>query len=207
MSHPSRKKTPNRSEPPKTYSDYKKYKSYLADDFHLSCGYCGVHHMYFGYQKGFHIDHFAPKSRFPELICEYTNLVYTCPVCNIAKHDDWCTDKACTPISNGQGYIDPCCPEYDEVFYRNEYGKICVKTSVNNASVGQYMYNRMKFFLKRHEIFWVIEYFDDTLDKLNTIFSKMHNDSFPYFWEVKNMITKLEKMRQKYRKEQKLLNE
>lgn len=204
MKYPIRKKIPKRTVPTKTYKDYTRYKEQLASDFYDCCGYCGVHHMYFGYQKGFHIDHFAPKSKFPQLSYTYNNLIYSCPVCNCAKHDDWCSDDPLI-YNNGQiGYIEPCSADYDLTFFRDNYGKICIS---NGSTVGKYMYTRMKFFLKRHEIFWLVEYFDDILKKLRIIFDKMDNSDTPYFWEIKDIISKLESMRDKYQTEQRLLKE
>jgi len=44
------------------------------------------------------VDHFHPKSRFPELVYEWTNWVFSCHDCNHAKANSW-------PQT---GYIDPC---------------------------------------------------------------------------------------------------
>jgi 5-methylcytosine-specific restriction endonuclease McrA len=36
-----------------------------------------------------HIEHYKPKSLFPELTFEWTNLHLACPKCNVAKGDQW----------------------------------------------------------------------------------------------------------------------
>ena len=44
------------------------------------------------------MDHFRPKSRFPESVYEWSNWIFACHDCNQAKGDKW-------PI---EGYVDPC---------------------------------------------------------------------------------------------------
>ena len=72
---PVRSKTPRRSSPAKK-TNYRSYKPDLKTDFTDSCGYCGIHHVYFGCGKAFHIDHFAPKSMFKslELVLSTSNM-------------------------------------------------------------------------------------------------------------------------------------
>jgi len=36
-----------------------------------------------------HIDHFKPKSVFPELVCEWANLFLSCSKCNTKKNANW----------------------------------------------------------------------------------------------------------------------
>ncbi|EIM35490.1 hypothetical protein PGS1_14166, partial [Enterobacter cloacae subsp. cloacae GS1] len=100
--------------------------------------------------KCFHIDHFAPKSKFKHLENEYSNLVYSCPTCNIAKSNDWCGPTENERIFNNVGYIEPCDEVYATSFYRDSSGKI--KYQEGNLAA-KYMYHKLKFGLKRHEIF------------------------------------------------------
>lgn len=181
---PIRKVNPNRSEQP-VENSYKKYKEALKKDFNRCCGYCGIHHQYFASGAGFHIDHFAPKSKFSELETSYSNLVYSCSICNIAKSNDWCGDDAETHVENGIGYIDPCDDKYEEVFYRECTGKIIAH---QDSSVAQYMHKRLKFGLKRHEIFWLAEYFRNTVSKLGEKFEKVECDH-PMYDEIKQLLT------------------
>ena len=44
------------------------------------------------------LDHFRPKSRFPDLVYSWSNWVFACHECNNAKTNAWPTD----------GYVDPC---------------------------------------------------------------------------------------------------
>lgn len=72
----------------KKFSDYKKYKEYLAKDFMHRCAYCNtldnvIEPLYFT------VDHYVPrdvfKGRNDTLDNDYNNLMYTCPKCNFAK--------------------------------------------------------------------------------------------------------------------------
>lgn len=68
------------------------------------CAYCEER------DKGV-VDHFRPKSKFPELVYAWSNWLFACHNCNQAKGDQW-------PPS---GYIDPCSdspPERPENFFR-----------------------------------------------------------------------------------------
>lgn len=44
------------------------------------------------------VEHFRPKSRFPQLVYEWSNWVFACHDCNHLKSDNWPSG----------GYIDPC---------------------------------------------------------------------------------------------------
>ena len=65
------------------------------------------------------VDHFRPKGKFPELVYEWSNLLFSCHDCNHSKGDKW---------PRG-GYVDPCAksqparPENSFTF-DNETGEI-----------------------------------------------------------------------------------
>ena len=50
------------------------------------------------------VDHFRPRSRFPELTYAWSNLVFSCRRCYISKGDKW-------PET---GYVDPCAEDPSE---------------------------------------------------------------------------------------------
>jgi hypothetical protein len=134
----------------KRYRNYRYYKEYLKSDFNDRCGYCDTWDEWFRGSDFYQIDHFAPQSRFDSLESEYSNLVYSCPYCNRAKGDDWVTPDNPNISHNGEiGYIDLCDVEYDQLFYRLENGEIKAHTSI-----GEYMYNKLKFYLTRHKVIW-----------------------------------------------------
>ncbi len=74
-----------------TDARWRRFHHDLALAFEGICGYCEE------YTKG-EVDHFRPKSRFPNLVYCWTNWVFSCHACNQAKGTTW---------PDG-GYVDPC---------------------------------------------------------------------------------------------------
>ena len=65
---------------------YKDYRGDLSYDFYFSCAYCQMHEAE-AVGIRFTIDHYEPQSARPDLLCEYSNLMYCCDECNIRKGD------------------------------------------------------------------------------------------------------------------------
>lgn len=136
------------TKPIRTYSgkeltDYKGYKKFLVNDFHERCGYTDCSHFWFGGKTTFQIDHFRPKSIYPALETKYLNLVYSCSYVNRAKS-----------IDDSVNYIDPCDVDYNLHFYRDELGNIF---PFKKSDAAQYMYKKLKLYLKRYSIIWMLE--------------------------------------------------
>ena len=91
----------------------------------------------------------------------YSNLVYSCRSCNNAKRKKWPTGKEHIHNDGNQGWIDPCCDEYDKQFEREENGKIIPVTPL-----GKWMYDELKLHKRQHQILWNIEQLDETLKAL-----------------------------------------
>lgn len=71
---------------PSGYVDYKSFKPWLRDEFTFRCAYCLVRERWcHSGAAAFGVDHLLPKSRRPDLICAYDNLLYVCNRCNSAK--------------------------------------------------------------------------------------------------------------------------
>lgn len=140
-----------RNDPPpkrtckKNYINYKSFKNHLAFDFKNRCGYTNCNDFWFGGKNNFHIDHFIPWKKHPDrpsLKTDYSNLVYTCSYVNIIK-------------SNDEGdYIDPCDVDYNLHFYRDNIGNIL---PYQKSSAANYMYNRLKLFMLRYQIIWMLD--------------------------------------------------
>jgi hypothetical protein len=64
-------------------SKCKGVKNVLKEMFHGKCAYCEskVTHVTYGA-----IEHFHPKSKYPDLTFEWSNLLFSCDVCNDANH-------------------------------------------------------------------------------------------------------------------------
>jgi hypothetical protein len=134
------------------YSNYGSYKPYLKKDFHNRCGYTDCPDFWFGGKNNFHIDHFLPWKSYPDkphLKTDYQNLVYCCSYVNILKSND------CNI------YLDPCNTDFNSHFTRNSSGRI-IPTSIT----AQYMYKKLKLYLKRYEIIWMLEKLFNKMDKL-----------------------------------------
>ena len=70
---------------------WREFSDDLCRAFHGLCAYC--EHLCRG-----EVDHFRPKSRFPDLVYDWSNWLFACHDCNHAKLDKW-------PPT---GYVDPC---------------------------------------------------------------------------------------------------
>jgi uncharacterized protein (TIGR02646 family) len=84
-------------------------KDVISAMFHGKCAYCEskISHIAYG-----HIEHFKPKSTFPELTFEWTNLLLSCPICNSTEFKGDCFPEA----SEGGPLINPCDEEPAEHF-------------------------------------------------------------------------------------------
>ncbi len=160
---------------------YSLYKADLRADFSSACGYCGTSDFYSGGQSGFHIDHFAPKSKFEKLKNHYGNLVYSCPICNIGKSNDWPGDDAGVSYVGNIGYVDPCSTAYSQHLRRDSAGKIIPMTPL-----GEYIYKRMKLYLKRRQVCWLVDKMESQLQILGRIIAESPDnlDQFKNFYKL-----------------------
>ncbi len=74
-----------------TDSHWRLFRADLERVFFGICAYCEEH------TRG-EVDHFRPKSRFPNLVYSWANWLFACHDCNRAKSDRW-------PAT---GFVDPC---------------------------------------------------------------------------------------------------
>ena len=74
-----------------TDSHWRRFIENLRDAFHGLCAYCEQ------ISRG-EVDHFRPKSRYPELVYSWSNWLFACHDCNHSKGSEW-------PFG---GYVDPC---------------------------------------------------------------------------------------------------
>lgn len=117
------------------FTDYRKYKRYLREEFGFCCVYCTIHENENGGPRNFHVEHYRPKALFPHLITQYHNLLYACAICNSYKVDDWPSDD---PLTDNVGYLDPCEHDYDKHF--------CMTASFeikSSSGAAQYMIERL----------------------------------------------------------------
>ena len=138
-------------QPARTYTgmhkNYRNYKDPLQNDFNHRCGYTDCPDCWFGGRVNFHIDHFFPWKKHPnpeQAKIDYSNLVYCCSYVNILKSDD-----------TGE-YLDPCNVDFNDHFYRDEFGNIW---PFDHSDAAKHMHKKMQLYLSRYGIIW-------TLDKL-----------------------------------------
>ena len=72
---------------PEGYTDYDSYRDWLRDEFVFRCVYCLHREQWYSRGGTFNVEHFIPVAVDPNGRCEYTNLLYACLTCNIAKQD------------------------------------------------------------------------------------------------------------------------
>jgi uncharacterized protein (TIGR02646 family) len=70
---------------------WRKFQPDLSRVFSAICGYCEQS------CKG-QVDHFRPKSRYPQSVYRWSNWILACPTCNQNKGEGWPSG----------GYVDPC---------------------------------------------------------------------------------------------------
>lgn len=80
-------------------------KKHLSADFGHRCAYCDDLDEYGGGYRAYHVEHFAPKEKFPELRYDYDNLLYACPWCNRAKWDIWPSDNSKINVVDSEGLL------------------------------------------------------------------------------------------------------
>lgn len=172
---------PERKYSGRELTDYRGYKDILANDFKSRCGYTSCLDSWFGGKTNFQIDHFKPKSIYPGLEKKYSNLVYSCSYVNRAKSND-----------DGM-YLDPVDVDYNIHFYRDELGNIYPR---EDSEAAKYMYIKLKLYLKRYSIIWMLEQLEQKLDNLQILIESTQNElakdlylqiSFKYHNYLKNL--------------------
>jgi len=128
-----------RRKPYPRYGQYERYRGHLRQDFEYRCAYCDVHEAEWGGYRHFQIEHFRPKKLFPWLQAEYTNLLYSCDLCNCYKGSDWPTDN---PAPHTRGYLDPCQYDYDHYFAVHEDSTIHGQTEAARYMIEVLYLNR-----------------------------------------------------------------
>lgn len=70
---------------PAGYKVYGSYRDWLRDEFTFRCVYCLYREQWDNRGGTFHVEHFIPTAVDPSGEREYSNLLYACPTCNVAK--------------------------------------------------------------------------------------------------------------------------
>lgn len=101
--------------PAPSENKYQKYRPYIREDFSECCAYCLMHERFANGENSFELDHFKPKSKFDNLKKEYTNIYYSCHVCNSpgSKSNHWPSEAL---ESKGYRFVDTCKEIFSEHF-------------------------------------------------------------------------------------------
>jgi uncharacterized protein (TIGR02646 family) len=129
-----------RSTAPKTRTlDYRVFREPVREDFRKTCAYCLLEEMWAAGPENFELDHFRPKSVFPQLTMSYYNLYWSCHVCNRQKHDAWPSKEA---RAQGISFVDLCASSFDEHFVSQKNGKWRGKTLAARYTIDALRLNR-----------------------------------------------------------------
>ena len=136
------------------YKDYRSYKKFLKQDFESKCAYCNVSDEQI--TTPFEVDHFVPSKICEEynrrdLITDYSNLIYSCKKCNLAKSDLYNGSKIPEELSNDRFY-NPVDVDYNNIFYRNIIG------GIDSQDIkGRNMIVDLKLYRVFHNYAWISE--------------------------------------------------
>lgn len=116
---------------------HRDWKEQLAEEGRHQCVYCAIAEAAFGGFRNFHVEHYRPKSIFPDLIDEYANVFYCCAICNSFKGGDWPGE----PQEDGSApaYYDPSQVDLSDVF---EVAPDSLRVSAHSVA-GEYMLERL----------------------------------------------------------------
>lgn len=128
-------KVVRRTDYPK-FSDYRRYKQHVREDFQYRCAYCRLHERAYGLRRSMSIDHFRPKTHFKELIADYGNLYYCCGPCNDRKSNHWPDAKQ---RKRGMRFVDVCREEW------NDHLEVINDVIAAKTSAGRYTCEKLKF--------------------------------------------------------------
>jgi hypothetical protein len=91
---------------------YRDCKEDLSKEAEHKCIYCCIHESRFGGIRNFHVEHYKPKSKYALLRDSYSNLFYSCSICNCFKGNDWPNDP--DDIYDKPFYPDPLKVNYSD---------------------------------------------------------------------------------------------
>jgi hypothetical protein len=111
-----------RNEDPGPYSSYRSYKPHLQREFRRKCVYCCASDGPVG-DDVFGVDHYLPKSKFPQFAQEWKNLFYACGRCNTLKSDFVSTPDLYLPNPCQHTMADHLQYEEADIVARTQHGR------------------------------------------------------------------------------------
>lgn len=155
------------------YSKPSGYRQHLEKDFHDRCCYCNMPRSLI--TSPYHVDHFIPYKEFKgkrdSLWTDYENLMWSCPKCNLSKGDKYQGDFLNDSEITNELFYNPVLTDYNEIFYRNEYGGID-----SDDTKGREMIKRLKLYRPIHNRAWLLERLEIVSDKLEAEIEQEANE-------------------------------
>jgi len=127
-----------------SYSDWKEI---LANEGSYQCVYCAIKDQRLGGIRHFHVEHYKPKSIFPDLTDIITNLYYACPICNVLKSNDWFD---ITNDLNDHQYPDPSNFNYNDLFNLARNGELESDNNCGKYIIHKLALNRRQLLIDRN---------------------------------------------------------
>jgi hypothetical protein len=177
-------KDPSKQPTKGMYSDWKQL---LADEGHNQCVYCALHESIMGGIRNFHVEHYRPKSKWPEKLNTYTNLFYACPICNTYKSNDWPNEPNCD--HSVASYPDPSVVDYNSLF------DIDSRDGLINGKYIATKYIQEKLFLNRPQLVIArkINYLNSIgmsqLEEISKVLGELSDEDYRYYSEIFNKLS------------------
>jgi len=124
-------------------SRYGDFQTEIEEDCQRRCAYCDITLAEHGFE-GMQLDHFRPKSLFPKLEHDPTNLVLACPRCNRLKWHHWPAGTAGGSFSHDgvSGFVDPFEVDRLEYFVVDDTGELAALKPPSSYMIGLMKLNR-----------------------------------------------------------------
>lgn len=168
-------------------SDYHAYLPELREDFQYMCGYCGKTEDVS--KNAFEIDHFIPKKYAKSRVNDYSNLVYSCYVCNRKKSSKWPSENAEIQFAEEKGFVDPATDEYDKHIERKADGTICgiTKTGIYMAE------EAFQFHLRPMREVWQLMQLVEKKKKLREKIKTLKSEDMQDYIEMDELLENIQK--------------
>ena len=118
---------------------YRAFRPYVRADFSRQCAYCLMSEELAGGEESFELDHFRPRSRFPDLINDFYNIYYSCHPCNHTKLAYWPSAEL---EARGILFVDLCKDDFKTHFKAQANGKWHGLTNSGNYTIEVLRLNR-----------------------------------------------------------------
>jgi hypothetical protein len=135
---------------------YQAWKHLIREEARRQCVYCATHEGLFGGLRNFHVEHYRPQKRFPQLANSIQNLFYSCGICNSFKGSSWPADPE--PTYTVCAYPCPADIDYSDIFTFQPNNKIDSKYSAGRFVIERLFLNRpqlvnfRRFFVLRSKL-------------------------------------------------------